>query len=150
MKWKKKTKTNKEVTFKSESVPMPRAKQSHVLLSFKFTEAVLCVEQHDPNFPSLLIEHKLDKVFLRPSVSSPHAHSNVEAKTSETRSMGVLFRRIGESNGPLLIFLKFVWMRVDDEEENFILMTDNSGRKTGMVLVKRINNFLKVFSGKAY
>ena len=65
-------KTNREVTFKSTSLPMSRRKQSQVLLSLIFTEAVLCVEQHDPNIPSVLIEHKLDKVFLRACVSSPH------------------------------------------------------------------------------
>ena len=123
-------KTNKKVTFKSESVPMSRRKQSHVLFSFRFTEAVLCVEQHDPNSPSLLIEHKLDNVFLRPFVSSPHAHKHVEVKTSETRIRGVLVRRVGENRSPLLIFLKCVWICADNEEKNIILMRDNGGRRT--------------------
>ena len=120
-----KRKTNKEVTFISESVPRSRRKQSHVLFSFRFTEAVLCVKQHDPNSPALLIEHKLDNVFLRPFVSSPHANNNVEAKASETRSSGVLVRRVGENRGPLFIFLKCVWICVDNEEGNVILMTDD-------------------------
>ena len=70
-------------------------------------------------------------MFLRPFVSSPHAHSNVEAKASETRSSGVLVGRIGEIKDSLLIFLKCVLIPVDNEEENVILMTGKDGRKNG-------------------
>ena len=85
-----KRKTNNEVTFKSSELPMSRAKHSHVFFSLMLTDPGLCVVQHDPNSPPLLIEHKLDRVFLKACVSSPQTHRNVEVKTSETRSNEVL------------------------------------------------------------
>jgi len=53
-------------------------------LSLMLTEAGLSFEQHDPNSPPLLIEHKLDKVFLKACVSSPQTHKNNKTKENKT------------------------------------------------------------------
>ena len=132
------------MTFKSEFVPISRAKHSHVLLSLTFTDTASCVRQHDPNSPSLLIEHKLDKVFLRACVSSPQTHKNEEDKTSAARNRGVRFKRNEDKAYPPFIFLKRILIFEGNEEENKIFKKekrfDEEG-KSGLFFVKRINNF---------
>ena len=115
-------KTNREVTFKSTSLPMSRRKQSHVLLSLIFTASMLCVKQHDPNVPSVLFEHRLDKVFLRACVSSPHTQRNVEDKTSDAR-------RIEERRCPPFVIVKHCCGCIVNREENVISIIKVKMRK---------------------
>ena len=114
--------TNRAVTFKSTLLLMSRRKQDQVLLSLIFTAAVLCVEQHDPNAPCVLIEHKLDKVFLRACVSSPRTQRNAEDKTSAAR-------RIEERRCPPFEIVKHFCGCVVDKEENAILIMKVKIRK---------------------
>ena len=108
--------TDNEVTFKSLELPISLAKHSHVFLSLILTDPGLCVVQHDPNSPPLLIEHKLDKVFLKACVSSPQTHRNDEVKTIETRSSEVLLERDEYNKCPPLVFLEYICVSVDNEE----------------------------------